>query len=605
MKKINWPTLLLWLNLAVISLIILFYANRLYPMVGHDYGYAVPQMLDSTLHFRVNGLVIQWYTPSFGGGLPAFPDPNNTQFSLLTFLDLFLQPWPAVMVSIAIFICVGGAAAYTLFSKVFQLHWPSALLGTIFFIATGYSMSRMACGHIYYQTFLLLPVIFVTLLDPSLPRLVAGLLFGVLVALMIHEASFFLIIIFGLSLLLTLPIVYIYRPGHFSLKRSLFVVGLGGGIALIASASKLSAIYSFMALFPRQIADTFSATNIFQDLTGIFLQLMGTMVLVPFMVVAKWNPVVLVNFMEFVTGVSYGWWEYDMSITPVAGGIVLLGIYLFLRRPKKYSHLFNQDRKWLAWIILALSFWLTFEFVTAKGLVYPLLRELPILNSLHVNTRFTAALIFPIALVAVLIYNSWALRWSGRKAVRMFIGLNVLALLPLSAFFMGRDLDNRTYDISASSQVYSSMMSGDPLTITDIVDKTSNTNALLTHSSNLDPYDPIFGYFLENFHPQITTGPVSSVSDGYYNMTNPAGYVFPGINGTKPFERIPVDQESELEAFVNHRQPDWKIPAYQRILDWISGLTFLAAMIVLILYAGRRLLGKRFAIANPVKANKS
>ena len=56
-------------------------------------------------------------------------------------------------------------------------------------------------------------------------------------------------------------------------------------------------------------------------------------------------------------------------------------------------------------------------------------------------------------------------------------------------------------------------------------------------------------------------------------MTNPAGYVFPEINGTRPFERIPVSEKDKLEAFASHLDPGWKIPLYQQILDWLSGLT--------------------------------
>jgi hypothetical protein len=111
---------------------------------------------------------------------------------------------------------------------------------------------------------------------------------------------------------------------------------------------------------------------------------------------------------------------------------------------------------------------------------------------------------------------------------------------------------------------------------------------LSNHVSNLYPYEPIFGYLLENYHPEIKAGSIWDVSDGYYNMTNPAGYVFPEINGSRPFERIPVSERDKLEAFANHRQPDWKIPHYQQALDWVSGLAFVFAAAVLGFYGLRR-----------------
>ena len=120
------------------------------------------------------------------------------------------------------------------------------------------------------------------------------------------------------------------------------------------------------------------------------------------------------------------------------------------------------------------------------------------------------------------------------------------------------------------------------MTITGIVSGVGNTDALLLRQSNLQPYEPIFGYSLENFHPEIKPGSIWEQSDGYYNMTNPSGYVFPELNGTRPFERIPVSEKDKLEAFASHKhQPGWKIPLYQHILDWVSGFTVLAGMFAL------------------------
>ena len=107
MVKIKWPAIILVSNLIMISMVVLLFLNRSYPMVGHDYRYAFPQMLDSLLHFRINGLSIQWYTPTFGGGLPAFPNPNYYQFSLITFFALLVQPLQAVMITASIYIELG------------------------------------------------------------------------------------------------------------------------------------------------------------------------------------------------------------------------------------------------------------------------------------------------------------------------------------------------------------------------------------------------------------------------------------------------------------------------------------------------------------------
>ena len=152
------------------------------------------------------------------------------------------------------------------------------------------------------------------------------------------------------------------------------------------------------------------------------------------------------------------------------------------------------------------------------------------------------------------------------------------------------DLQDRSYDITESQEIYSLIRSGDNLTITGIVSGVGNTDALFLHQSNLQPYWPIFGYQLESFHPEIVPGSIWAISDGYYNMTNPSGYVFPELNGTRPFERIPVSEKDKLEAFASHKQSDWKIPLYQQILDWFSGLTVLAGMFFLSFVGIKRLI---------------
>ncbi len=114
MKKIRWAPILIIANLAVIGWVVIRFMNLSYPIVGHDYSLAMPSLLDTYIHQVVNGFGIQWYTPNFGGGVPAFPDPNNGQFSLLEWLPQLVNPWQAVVISSMIYFAVGGLASYHL-----------------------------------------------------------------------------------------------------------------------------------------------------------------------------------------------------------------------------------------------------------------------------------------------------------------------------------------------------------------------------------------------------------------------------------------------------------------------------------------------------------
>jgi hypothetical protein len=602
MRKYNLHLLLAFANLVVINWVLIRFVAFHYPMLGHDYAYAIPQMLDTFIHYKVNGLSIQWYTPSFGGGLPAFPNPNNSQFSILEVLTLWMSPWQAVILSTIFFVSVGGLASFYLFRKVLDYHWTTSLLGMVFFSANGFIMERVTVGHLGYQTFPLLALILVLLLECSLPWGAAALIFALVVTLIIHQAGYSLIVIFGLSLLLILPLVYILRPKVFSWKRIVGIIGVGGGVALLMSASKLAAVYAFMRFFPREMADTYLTTPLL-GLFGILLQLLGTMNLVPLLWVARVDPALLPKYMVFTTGAGYGYWEFDMSLSPVVFIILIFGLYNFLRRPRGYFQKLVADKRWLAWLSFFLFTWIAIEFTLADGWLYPYLRKLPILGSMHVNSRFAVVFLFPLVLAVAALYNRWIVKWPGRRIAQVFALVNILTLLPLGTFFLLRnDMQRRSYNLLTSDEIYTSIRAGASIEITAISLEENETQALSEQVSNLNIYEPIFGYLLEDFRPEAKPGSVWNVSNGFFNMTNPAGYVFPEINGSRPFERIPVSEKDKLEAFVNHRQPEWKIPLYQQVLDWASGLTFVVVVAGLAVFGLRRL-WKLFPRMHPPNAS--
>lgn len=581
MNKKLFPLLLLIVNALLIAFIVSAFLNLRFPMVGDDYSLALPYLLDNSLYQHLNGLSIHWYTSTFGGGLPDFPNPNSVQYSLPVFLAMFMPPWNAVVASTVIFILIGFSACYYLFTRVFKFHWTSGLLGAIFFSANGFILLRASEGHLGYQTFPLIAVSIILLLDHSLPRWIAGLLFSLIPTLLIYEAGYFLIVVFGLSIPIVLLLAYLYRPEMISWKRILTVILIGGVVSLVISAAKMAAIFSYMRFFPRHVTDSYPV-GIIQGLLGVVFQLLGTMNLAPALKIVGINTASLEDLFMFVTGAAYGPWEFDMSLSPMVFIILIVGAYTSVRKFRKSVVFFRSDKKWIALFFLIGIIWITVEFILAKGYFYPFLRTLPILSSLHVNPRFTAAFIFPLAMLAALVYDNRAIHWSPRKSMFIFGLVNIFTLLPLATYFMvDRDLQDRAYDVSESFSIYESIRRGETFEITAINAELGNTQALAQHESNLYPYEPIFGYKLGNFHPEIQPGPVWIVTEGYYNMTNPSGYVFPEINDTRPFERVKVGDEENLTLFLNHQKTNWKIPVYQQVLDWVSGITFVIALGVL------------------------
>ena len=197
--KNRWHILILVLSLAVIGWVVVAFMNLDYPMVGHDYGLTAPSVLDVSLYYRINGISIEWYTPSFGGGIPVYPDPNYGTFSLLAVLAVIFSPWQSAIISTLINLLLGGLCGYYLFRKVLDLHWTSSILATIFFTATGFFLERVAVGHMGYQAFPLISIFLIAFLDPALPKWMAGFIAALLVALLIHSAGYSMLIIFGFS----------------------------------------------------------------------------------------------------------------------------------------------------------------------------------------------------------------------------------------------------------------------------------------------------------------------------------------------------------------------------------------------------------------------
>jgi hypothetical protein len=100
-------------------------------------------------------------------------------------------------------------------------------------------------------------------------------------------------------------------------------------------------------------------------------------------------------------------------------------------------------------------------------------------------------------------------------------------------------------------------------------------------ASSIRAYEPIFGYLLEQFKPQIKPGEILHLEDGYFNMTNPASLVYPEINQTFPFERIKESDRQNLEVFLNRGQPVWSMPLTQKLLNWISVIATAACIYLL------------------------
>jgi hypothetical protein len=292
-----------------------------------------------------------------------------------------------------------------------------------------------------------------------------------------------------------------------------------------------------------------------------------------------------VKLTRFTHGSYYGLWEFDTGISPAT--LILVGFslvsYIFYRKAGM------PVLKTILLIVLSLcGVWLTTEFRLTSGLLYPLIRQLPLVESLHVNIRFTAAYFLPLSILAALGFIELQLRLKSEVyIVCAFLFFSVITLLSFAAYSSFPTFPYKfSFDISQANTVYQNIKHGESYVIESNDSKILDMDVFQNHASSLTPYEPIFGYQLEDFHPLTRPGPVSEITDNHFNMTNPASLVFPEENSLYPFQRIGTDEKDKFEQFVNHKQPDWKVPAIQVILDNVMIWSLILTPLFLVIYGG-------------------
>ena len=570
------------LYLLVISTITIFMVSRDIPRVGHDYGYHIPRMLDAYLHQEINGFEIQWFTPSFGGGLPSYPNPQDIQYSLPQLLMFILNPWVSLMLSLFIYSSIGFISFYFLLKNECRLSKNASLLGAIFILANGFYVEHAIVGHVGFQQFPLLGVILYLMFSKKIKPIPSGIFLGATIALIVHQSGFYVIVIFLLSLLIMIPLMSLLVPQVVHGRRWILACLTGTLVAFLLSASKLSAVYSFMRFFPRQVSDVYGKTY-FQGILGIVLQMAGGMVLIPYYLLTGKELSEISVLFHRATGANYGIWETDISISPAIFLLLFLGIISVFRSLPKMKGIKSSQGKIVPLAILLFGIWLAADFTLSQGWLYQFINSLPIIRSLHVNVRFASAFIFPLSFLGAYIFDTYS-RIDRRITRRAFILINFFALsfLPFYLFLPPQE-HHRSFNLNSSMWTYAQIKQGERFPIQEIVNVV-DSNVFKKNASNFQKLrEPIFGYGLEYFNPRLQIGPVFEVNNGCYNMTNPVSYVFPEDNNLQQFDCFLVDQKENLELFINRKQPVFNLPARQKIAD-IFNLIALAALISYIMF---------------------
>ena len=567
-------------GIVIYLLFLMHFLTRNYPLVGRDYRYFLSHMLDTFIHYQQNGLSIQWFTPSYGGGLPAYPNPQNIQFALNQVLVFFMDPWWANLVSIAIYVVVGYFACYRLGREILKLNWMASVLGALFFISTGFYIQHNLEGHVGYQMFPLIALFAYLVFSQKWNSWQRGLLLGLMIAIFVHTAGFYTLVIMGLTLSMLIPLVYLLNPDWFELKKFIVTGGVAGFTASLLSIGKIYAVARFMIYFPREIQDHYYS-NFWESLVALIVQLVSVPIFtIPYRLV--WNNPDAIDMLmkNRVAGGNFGIWEKDVSISPV---LVLILIFSLRKLPEKIINtikLRNTKPKpradqIVAIIALLLGIWAAFDITSARGLIFELIKDFPFFRSLHVNIRFASSFVLPFAILGAFLLDKEFSSLAKRTRFIVFKILYLATLLWLGVYFLIPNLlETRSFSLQGIMIDYQNVRQGEEIYVAEVMD-IWDYEVYSNHASSLYPHEPIFGYELENFSTKLVPGSIYLEEYGYFNFNNPTSFVY---GPDAPFTRFSVKQEEIMEQFVHYKQPDWDIPKEQITFNAISGVTFIGIL---------------------------
>lgn len=563
---------------------VMFYAALFSPflpgrhaLLGHDYSLKLPQLLDGYFWFKNNGLFsVYWFSPSFCGGVPVFAHPINHFYSVIQFLTFWVGPLPAVGLSFLLFGLLGFWGSYVLMHRACGCSRPIAFLCAVLFLFNGFYWSKFLIGALDYHAFMLIPWAVLLLLTPhageekhfgaSARNTVAA---GLVMAYMVYSGMQTLLPATLLAIVLMGCLSGLLFPRRFSTKVFVVRVALACLVALGVCAAKLSAIFYFVGNFPR----TQYLLPQFRDPIALVKVLAGALWGVPMDALAR-NA--LVNA-QFVLGRH----EFELGVGPVPFAVITGAAVVFLfRRVKARRSGFaglHQPVLFVAVCIMA-------AIPVALNLYTPgwnaFLKQVPVIGGSTQCVRWFSVYI-P---VLVLLTGAAMERIITSDRLRRVLALAGVLVTLLFNMSMDRNYYHlqQGYSGLRVQQAYWAVKQGaiDPH-VTDIsipVDDCgriqapiARNDAFLYNHSQMLCYDSIFGYSLEALpFKSLEPGPVMNVTDGVFNIKNPACYVFPEANGCLPGDHFTAEQEASVLAFTHYRPFAFAMPLPQRVANGVT-----------------------------------
>jgi hypothetical protein len=564
--------------LSVYAAIFLRYLPTDRGTAGHDYGLFLPNLLTGYFLFLENGIwQIPWFSPSQCGGVPFFPDPQVPYFSIPQFLVFIVSPITAVRITMLSFAMFGFIGFYVLMRNSFESTRSAATLSAGLFMFNGFFAYRMLIGHLTFHSFMLLPFIAAAVLPAYVAtRLRFAAAFGrisvagLCLAYMLQSGNVHGI----LPALLSISIIIMINAMMFGWRWFPWcALAAAGTLALLLCAGKLVSELSFLSNFPREFYPLPGFPSLGRLLVTI---LAGLFIRVPYFALgAITNSVARMGQHELENGVSP---------TPlVLIAIVIVAALVRFVRQRAFSGL-SIERILLGGAVIALL-----AIPVALNWYSPewnrFIKALPYFASSSNLLRWFSAYIAVVILWAGLAFDRLPMPRSSAGTGRIVLAFAGLALMVATNLQMDRQYyygqNYRIASIEAAYNIAKATRAAIPIEAVAPAPLSFNegNDAMTQGGSQIDCYQPLFGYRLETFPAeQLHVGPILPGFGETVNLKNPACYVFPARNNCKPGDHFATRDTDKVLAFAHYRAFSFVQPIIQVVATWISTLTFIGVL---------------------------
>ncbi len=578
--------------LAALALIVSYHMifQQFFPNIhgkmGHDYALFLPKLLDGYFWFSTNGIfAIPWFTPSFCGGIPLFPDPQSIYYSVPQFLSFVFDPVTSVHMTVMLFAVLGFLGFYILLQRVFQTGAWLALLGGGLFLFNGFYIHRMLIGHLTYHPFMLIPLLtFFLLRSGAAPPLQGatrlmfdGVAAGIILAYM-FQAGMVNVTLPAIGSVIILGLVY--EALHNRTVRFGLRLIWAGGIAVACCSAKLVAAMAYLRYFGR---DMYKLPGT-QTLTDAVLIALHSLFIAPALALAN----------EMLVNVQWGLdrheFEFGVTFVPLVwlcgGTIAMLNRVRQRGMSCQYLHK-HWPRIAIIGGLLFLPICLNYYTPTWNAI----LKHLPILKNSTSLIRWMS-LYIPVAILFTALAGAVLLRSPTSQLYAVVASLATVVILNVCTdrqFYHAQSYDPRQI-VTAYNDVQRQGRSPGITHIVMYADQTGRgimpqgrNDVLVQGGSQLLCYEPLFGYALEKFPIRtLRPGSVLAVREGYLNLKHPVCYVYPVENACEPGEHFLVDQQEVAKAFSAYKQISFRLPVWQKTANVFNLLAVVGSAGVLL-----------------------